>query len=33
MSLLLTGTLFIISCSQTADPIAAKKAELQKLKR
>ncbi len=32
MSLLLTGTLFIISCSQTADPIAAKKAELQKLK-
>src|SRR5450755_1781741 len=29
---LLTGTLFILSCGQGGDPVAKKKAELQKLK-
>jgi len=31
-SALITGTLFVVSCSQTGDPIAKKKAELQALK-
>jgi membrane fusion protein, multidrug efflux system len=32
LSVLITGTLFFISCSQTGDPVAKKKTELQALK-
>ena len=32
LSALITGTLFFVSCSQTGDPVAKKKAELQTLK-